>query len=64
MISIEKMIGCERKNIRLKAINGRIFEDYCYCYLQAEDEDEEPALEIGERWLISQSSIESIEILD
>lgn len=64
MINKEKMRSCKGKKVRILGTNGKIIEDFCYCYHQAEDEGEEPELEVGENWLIPQSQIKSIEILD
>ena len=62
MISCEEMKNCEGKIIRLIFDSVSPIEGFCQCYHQAED-DEEPMLEV-DKYLINQSEIKSIEILE
>lgn len=65
MVTLKEMLNCQEKKIRLYGTNGKILEDYCHAlYWERDEEDEEPELEVGEHWLIPQSQIERIEILD
>ena len=57
------MKNCEGKRIRLTFDSVSPIEEFCQCYHQAEDDDEEPMLEVG-IYLINQSEIKSIEILE
>ena len=64
MVSTKEMKEAEGKNINIKFIDGEIWEKrYCDSYQWDEDESEELMLELG-NFLIKQSEIESIEILD
>lgn len=64
MISIKEMMNSEKKKINLYFKDGKVWKNvYVDYYLQAEDDDEEPMLEIG-RYLIYQSRIKKIEILN
>lgn len=64
MVSTKEMKEAEGKNINIKFIDGEIWKKrYCDSYQWDEDESEELMLELG-NFLIKQSEIESIEILD
>ncbi|MGP1598960.1 hypothetical protein [Peptoanaerobacter stomatis] len=64
MVTTKEMKKCRGKNIKIKFTDGEIWEKrYCDSYQWDEDESEELMLELG-NFLIKQSEIESIEILD
>ncbi len=63
MISVDEMKKAAGKRVKITSSNGKILEEKCICYQQPEEDDEEPMLEFS-RWLVYQSQIKSIEILD
>ena len=64
MVSTKEMKEAEGKNINIKFTDGEIWKKrHCDSYQWNEDESEELMLELG-NFLIKQSEIESIEILD
>ena len=63
-ITRNEMVKSKKKHINLYFKDGDVWKNvYIDCFLQAEDDDEENMLEIG-KYLINQSEIEKIEILD
>lgn len=64
MVSVKKMYEAEKKRINIYFKGGDIWKNkYINLVMQPEDEGEEYALDF-ENYLINQSEIEKIEILD
>lgn len=63
MISIEEMKRCKGKRIRIFFEDAKPIEGVCLYFLYPEEDDEENMLEL-EGYLINQSEIERIEIID
>ena len=64
MITIEEMINVEGHHINLTLTNGNYYKNLlAFEYFEAESEEEENSLDV-EIFMIGQSEIEKIEILD
>lgn len=64
MVTTKEMNECKTKHINLYFTDGDIWKNvYVDWYITPADDEEEPMLEIG-RYLINQSEIKKIEILN
>lgn len=64
MITIEEMINAEGHHINLTLTNGNYYKNLlAFEYFEAESEEEENSLDV-EIFMVGQSEIEKIEILD